>query len=85
MFRFIFGNPENKAWTLSLYNAVNGTSYTNPDDITITTIENVIYMSMKNDISFLIDSTMSFWEQQATLNPNIPIRFLPYAGMIYSK
>ncbi|MBQ4514309.1 MAG: hypothetical protein II969_15045 [Anaerolineaceae bacterium] len=85
LFRFIFGNPENKAWTLSLYNAINGTSYTNPDDITITTIKNVIYMSMKNDISFLIEATMNFWEQQSSYNPNIPIRFLPYAGMVYSK
>ena len=39
LFRFIFGNEENKAWTLSLYNAVNGTSYQNPDDIIITTIQ----------------------------------------------
>lgn len=30
LFKFIFGNPENKQWTLSLYTAVNGTSYTNP-------------------------------------------------------
>jgi len=37
LFKFIFGNPENKEWTLSLYNAVNGSSYTNPDDIKLTT------------------------------------------------
>ena len=33
LFNFIFGSEENKAWTLSLYNAVNGSSYTNPDDM----------------------------------------------------
>jgi hypothetical protein len=27
LFSFIFGSPGNEAWTLSLYNAVNGTSY----------------------------------------------------------
>ena len=40
---------------------------------------------MKNDVSFLIDNTMSFYEQQSTFNPNMPMRFLIYAGMIYSK
>ena len=60
LFKFIFGNPENKEWTLSLYNAVNGSSYTNPDDIKLTTLENVVYMNMKNDVSFLIADTMSF-------------------------
>ena len=85
MFRFIFGNPENKAWTLSLYNAVNGSSYTDPESILITTIENIIYMGMKNDLSFLISETMNFYEQQSTYNPNIPIRFLMSAGMIYNK
>ena len=25
VFKFIFGNPEHKKWTLSLYNAINGT------------------------------------------------------------
>lgn len=42
-------------------------------------------MSMKNDVSFLVDNTMSFYEQQSTFNPNMPMRFLIYAGMIYSK
>ena len=85
LFRFIFGNPENKAWTLSLYNAVNGSSYTDPETILITTIENILYMGMKNDLSFLISEIMNFYEQQSTYNPNIPIRFLMSAGMIYSK
>lgn len=30
LFSFIFGNEEHKDWTLSLYNAVNGTDYTDP-------------------------------------------------------
>ena len=84
LFRFIFGNPENKAWTLSLYNAINGSSYTNPDDIRVTTITDVLYMDMKNDISFLVGDTMNFYEQQASFNPNMPARFLIYAGMVYS-
>ena len=31
LFNFISGREENKVWTLSLYNAVNGSSYTNPE------------------------------------------------------
>ena len=85
LFRFIFGSESHKEWTLSLYNAVNKSSYSNPDDITITTIEDVVYMSMKNDLSFLIADTMNFYEQQSTFNPNIPIRMLTYAGMVYNS
>ena len=84
LFKFIFGNPENKKWTLSLYNAVNGSSYTNPEDIKITTLKDVIYMNMRNDVSFLIANTMNFYESQSTYNPNMPMRYLIYAGMVYS-
>ncbi len=49
LFRFIFGNADHKDWTLSLYNAINHSSYKNPDDIQITTLEDIIYMGMKND------------------------------------
>ncbi len=85
LFKFIFGNPENKEWTLSLYNAINGSSYTNPNDIKLTTIEDAVYMNMKNDVSFLMTDEMNFYEQQSTFNPNMPMRFLIYAGMVYSK
>ena len=85
LFTFIFGNSENKAWTLSLYNAMNGSDYTNPDDIILNTIDNVVYMGMKNDVSFLMGDMMNFYEQQSTFNPNMPMRFLIYAGMVYSK
>jgi len=85
LFTFIFGNSENKEWTLSLYNAVNGSDYTNPDDINLNTIDNVVYMGMKNDVSFLIGDMMNLYEQQSTFNPNMPMRFLIYARMLYSK
>ena len=85
LFKFIFGNPENKEWTLSLYNAINNTSYENSDDIQLTTIQDAVYMNMKNDVSFLINDIMNFYEQQSSYNPNMPMRFLIYAGMVYSK
>ena len=85
LFKFIFGNPVNKRWTLSLYNAINGTAYTNPDDLEFNTILDVVYMKMKNDASFLIYFEMNLWEHQGSYNPNIPLRFFIYAGALYDK
>lgn len=85
MFSFLFGRRENRDWTLSLYNAVNRTHYTNPEAIEITTIEDAVYMSMKNDLSFLLQYVMSIYEQQSTFNPNMPIRGLMYTGRLYDK
>ena len=85
LFRAIFGREEHKSWTLSLYNAINNSGYTNPDDIQLTVIEDVIYMGMKNDVSFIIGDTLNLYEQQSSKNPNMPLRFLEYVGMAYSK
>ena len=85
VFKFIFGNPENKAWTLSLYNAVNGSRHTNPDDIRFNTIEDAVYVGMKNDVSFIIRSEMNLWEHQSSFNPNMPMRFFIYSCKLYEK
>ena len=85
VFKFIFGNPENKEWTLSLYNAVNGSNYSNPDDIQFNTIDDAVYMSMKNDVSFIILNEMNLWEHQSSFNPNMPMRFLTYGVQLYEK
>ena len=85
LFKFIFGNPDHKEWTLSLYNAMNCSHYTDTSAIEFNTIESAVYMSMKNDVSFLIEDAVHFYEQQSTFNPNMPMRFLIYAGMAYSR
>ncbi len=85
LFKFIFGNPEKKELTLSLYNAMNNSSYTDPDAISLNTIEDAVYMGMKNDVSFLIADTFNLYEHQSSYNPNMPMRFLIYAGMLYDK
>ena len=59
LFSFLFGSEENKAWTLSLYNAVNGSSYDDPNEIEITTIKEIMYLGMRNDVSFLISDEMN--------------------------
>ena len=85
LFKFIFGREENKAWTLSLYNALNRTDYTNVDDVSLSTIEDAVYMGMKNDVSFLFSGEMNLYEHQSSYNPNMPLRYLMYSGQLYSK
>ena len=83
LFRLLFGESD-KRLTLSLYNAVNKSDYSNAEDIEITTLEDALYLKMKNDVSFLIAATMNFYEHQSTFNPNMPLRMLLYAAGVYS-
>ncbi len=85
LFCFIFGREENKEWTLQLYNAVNGTDYDSAEDISIETIESVVYMGMKDDIAFLLYDIISIYEHQSTYNPNMPLRELVYLSRFYNK
>lgn len=85
LFKFVFGNPDHKDWALSLYNALNGSDYTNPEDIEFNTIEDAVYLGMQNDASFIVSFILWIWEHQASFNPNMPVRFLIYAGRLYDK
>lgn len=81
MFEMIFSNRQE---LLELYNAVNQTDYKDPAELEINTLENAIYLSMHNDLSFVIDSRLSLYEHQTTWNPNIPLRCLMYISDLYS-
>ena len=85
LFNFIFGSEENKAWTLSLYNAVNRSNHSDPNDIQITTIREVMYLGMHNDVSFLIMAEMNLYEQQSNYNPNMPLRMMQYVANLFEK
>jgi len=82
VFRMLFSDKKN---LLSLYNAVNSRDYTNPDDLEIVTLENAIYMGMKNDLAFIIDTNLYLYEHQSTYNPNMPLRDLFYISSEYQK
>ena len=82
LFRLIFREKES---LLSLYNAVNNTDYTNPDDLEIVTLENAIYMDMKNDVAFVLYDELHLYEHQSTPNPNMPLRDLFYISREYEK
>ena len=81
LFRFIF---QDKRDLLSLYNAINGSAYDNPDELEIRTLDDVIYMTMKNDVSFLIDNRLNLYEEQSSWNPNMPLRGLFYFAKLYA-
>ena len=85
LFTFIFGREENREWTLSLYNAINQSSYANPDAIEFTTIKEMLYLGMHNDVSFIIANELNLYEQQATYNPNMPLRQMQYAGNLFEQ
>ena len=82
VFRMLFSDKVN---LLSLYNAVNGSNYTDPNQLEIVTLENAVYMGMKNDLSFLIDTSLFLYEHQSTYNPNMPLGDLFYISSEYQK
>ena len=82
LFRMLY---RNKKRLLSLFNAVNGTQYDNPDDLTITTLEGVLYLGMKNDVSCIIDMMMQLYEHQSTVNHNMTLRKLFYVSDLLQK
>ena len=75
LFRMVF---QEKKELLSLYNAINESQYTNPDDLEINTLDDVIYMGMKNDLSFLFSYFLNLYEAQSSFNPNMPLRGVFY-------
>lgn len=77
VFRILFKDKEN---LLSLYNALNHTAYTDVDNLEITTLENAVYTTYKNDVSFVFDFRLMLYEHQSTVNPNMPLRNLIYVA-----
>ena len=82
VFRMLFSDRKN---LLSLYNAVSGAHYEDPEKLEIVTLENAIYMGMKNDLAFIIDTVLFLYEHQSTYNPNMPLRDLFYISSEYQK
>jgi len=82
VFRMVF---KEKKDLLSLFNAINGTNYDNSEELEVNTLENAVYMSMKNDVSCVLDLRMNLFEHQSTVNPNMPLRDLMYVAKLYEK
>lgn len=82
VFRLLF---KDKKRLLELYNALNGTDYTDETTLTVTTLDNAIYLKMKNDVSFIIDYNMCLYEHQSSYCPNMPLRGFLYFADLYKK
>ena len=82
VFRMLFSDRKN---LLSLYNAISGAHYDNPEMREIVTLEKAIYMGMKTDLAFIIDTDLFLYEHQSTYNPNMPLRDLFYISSEYQK
>ena len=76
---------ENVQDLLDLYNAINNSNYTDESQLKINTIENVLYISMKNDVSFMFTGTMNLYEHQSTKNENMPLRGFLYFARLFEK
>lgn len=82
VFKIVFKEKEN---LLSLYNALAGTSYDDASQLEVNTLEDVVFVGMKNDVSFLLDGKLNLFEHQSTVNLNMPLRGLYYLTDLYKQ
>jgi len=82
VFRMLYRDKKN---LLQLYNALNDTAYADPSALEMYTLENAIFMNVKNDVSFLVNSVLNLYEQQSSVNPNMPLRDLIYIARQFEK
>lgn len=82
LFRKVF---RKKSDLLNLYNAINGTNYEDEKDLEINTLDNALYISVKNDISYILGCKMNLYEHQSSYNPNMPLRGLVYFAQLYNN
>lgn len=82
LFRFIFNSKEA---ALSLYNAINDSDYHETDAMEFYTMNDFLYIGMKNDLSFLLDWNLNMFEHQSSYNPNMPLRGLIYTSAALKK
>jgi hypothetical protein len=77
----------NKEAARELYNAIYNTDYGPETPITITTLDDVLYKGIKNDVSFTVadDIYMALFEQQSSFSRNIPLRILLYITRGYER
>ena len=75
VFSMLMGDKEN---ALQVYNALNGSSYTDPDRVEIGSLERGVSLSIRNDAAFIVDMNLSIYEHQSTYNPNMSLRALLY-------
>jgi hypothetical protein len=83
VFSFLFGEPDAAR---ELYEALEGVTLPADVEISMKTLEGVLYRTMLNDLAFLVGSRLIVLiEHQASINPNMAIRLLIYVARVYEK
>jgi len=83
LFAELFREPDRLR---ELYNALAGTDYGEETTIEINTLENVLFIDRRNDVSFTIGGKyVVLLEHQATINANMPLRLLLYIARVFEK
>ena len=81
VFTKLFGTPEK---ALELYNAINGSNYSDNTKVKMVTLSDVLYGEQLNDVAFVIENKLVVLiEHQSTINRNMPLRMLLYIGREY--
>lgn len=80
VFRRLF---HQKKELLELYNALNDSNYSEAEELEIVTLDNCLYLSMRNDLAFILDFRLHLYEHQSTPSPNMPLRDLFYVAQEY--
>ena len=74
LFRTLLGR---KKALLDIHNALHDSHYNEQTEITINTLNDTLWSSRKNDLSYLIDrKQIVLGEHQSSINRNMPFRFL---------
>lgn len=82
VFKMYFSIRKN---ALELYNALNGTDYTDEDALEINTLDQSVFLKIYNDVSFTISGTVNLYEHQSSVNPNMPLRDLFYVTDMFKS
>jgi hypothetical protein len=77
---------EDKKRLVEIYNAVSNKNYPPGAALKIVTLENVLFLGRRNDVSFLLeDRLVVLLEHQSTVCENMPVRLLIYLAGVYEK
>ena len=80
LFCDLFSDKHN---ALSLYNAVRGTDYSDIEHLEVVTLSDTVYLTMKNDLALCFHDGIDLYEQQSSINPNMPLRGFLYFAREY--
>ena len=85
LFKYIFGNPANKEWALSLHNALTGAHGTDTRMIKVDAIGETVYIRMKDETCLLASFDMHLLGLKGMPDDDMPRRYIVYGGKMYAK